>query len=238
MIATFRVISIASNPSTPNTIMTNNLSFSANLPGLSTFKRYLQRPIQQLALALVVVSAVGCSAMQSQNPGQGYSPVNAVPSETGERLMLKGHDVVNYFTQNKHAMGSSEFKSVYKGVTFQFASAEHKKLFEATPEKYLPQYGGYCANGVAYGIPWGGDADTWAMSNGKLYIFGGAGSRDAYLLDVASNQALADKYWADEIANSNSFIQRSKRMVFKVPHYKSGEELANMVAAAKGPAAK
>jgi YHS domain-containing protein len=238
MIATFKNTFFAGNSLLTITTMPNYLSFSVNFPGFASFKHLFERPVKQLALALVVVSAVGCSAMQSQNPGQGYSPVNAVPSETGERLMLKGHDVVNYFTQNKHAMGLSEFKSVYRGVTFQFASAENKKLFEATPEKYLPQYGGYCANGVAYGIPWGGDADTWAISNGKLYIFGGAGSRDAYLLDVASNQVLADKYWTEEIANSNSFIQRGKRMVFKVPHYKSGEELAKMVAAAKGQSAK
>ena len=50
-------------------------------------------------------------------------------------------------------------KSVYKDVTFRFASAEHKKMFDAAPEKYLPQFGGYCTNGIVYGIPWGGDAD-------------------------------------------------------------------------------
>ncbi len=171
--------------------------------------------------------------MQAQNPGEGYGPVNAVPSESGDRLMLKGHDVVNYFTQSKHALGSPQIKSVYKGVTFQFASESNKKLFDASPEKYLPEYGGYCANGIVYGIPWGGDADTWVMVDGKLYIFGGAGSRDAFMLDVPNNRLLAEKYWKDEVIGSNSFIQRSKRLTFKVPHYKSGEQLAEMVAKGK-----
>jgi hypothetical protein len=84
-----------------------------------------------------------------------------------------------------------------------------------------------------YGIPWGGDADTWRIIDGKLYIFGGAGSRDAFLLDVPGNRKLADQYWATEVAGSNSFWQRSKRLVFRVPHYASGEELARRVAAAR-----
>jgi YHS domain-containing protein len=188
---------------------------------------------KKFALAAAVVSALGCSAMQAQNPGDGFGPVNAVPGQSGERLMLKGFDVVSYFTQNKHAMGDSQIKSVYKGVTFQFASTENKTLFDASPEKYLPEFGGYCANGIVYGIPWGGDADTWVMSEGKLYIFGGAGSRDAFLLDVPANKALAEKYWKEEIQGSNSFIQRTKRLTFKVPHYKTGEELAKMVDSAK-----
>ena len=70
------------------------------------------------------------------------------------------------------------------------------------------------------------------MQDGKLYIFGGAGSMAAFKLDVPGNIKMADKYWADEAQGSNSFVQRAKRMVFKVPHYKSGEDLDRMVKAA------
>ena len=188
----------------------------------------------KLAAALVVAGAAlsGCSAMLAQNPSSALKPVNAVP-EGDERLMLKGHDVVAYFTQGRHALGQPQIKSVYEGVTFRFASAEHKKLFDQSPQKYLPEYGGFCADGIVYGIPWGGDADTWSMVNGKLYIFGGQGSQDAFELNVPRNLALADKYWKEEIADSNSFVQRFKRLIFRVPHYKSGAELAGEVAAAK-----
>jgi len=116
---------------------------------------------------------------------------------------------------------------------FRFASAEHKAAFDAAPQKYLPQYGGFCTNGIVYAIPWGGDADTWRMIDGKLYIFGGRGSQEAFELDVPGNMKLAEKYWAEEVSGSNSFWQRSKRLVFKVPHYKSGDELAKAVADAK-----
>jgi YHS domain-containing protein len=141
--------------------------------------------------------------------------------------------VVAYFTLGKYMPGSSQFQSTYEGVVFHFSSAAHKQAFDAAPQKYLPQYGGYCANGVVYGIPWGGDADTWKMVDGKLYIFGGQGSKDAFLLDEKANVALADGYWQQEVSGNNSFVQRAKRLVFKVPHYKSGEELAKAVAAAK-----
>jgi YHS domain-containing protein len=191
---------------------------------------FFARPIVCLLMA---VSLAGCSALQAQNPSSALKPVNAVALEGDERVMLKGHDVVAYFTQGKHALGSAQIKSVYEGVTFRFASAEHKALFDKEPAKYLPQYGGYCANGIVYGIPWGGDADSWRIDDGKLYIFGGAGSKAGYELDIKKNRELADKYWKEEVAGSNSFFQRSKRLVLRVPHYKSGEELARDVAAAR-----
>ncbi len=195
--------------------------------------RPLSRAFNLLAaLVLAAAGLSGCSALLAQNPASALKPVNAVADGDDARVMLKGHDVVAYFTLGRHAAGSPQIKTVHEGVTFRFANAEHKALFDANPQKYLPQYGGYCANGVAYGIPWGGDADTWRLIDGKLYIFGGAGSKAAFELDIPANLKLADKYWAEEIQGNNSFIQRSKRMVFRVPHYKSGEELDRLVKAA------
>ncbi len=186
-----------------------------------------------LFAATLVVALAGCAALDAQNPTGALRPVNAVADEQDSRVMLKGADVTTYFTQGTYTQGTSQFKSVYEGVTFRFANAQNKALFDKEPQKYLPEFGGYCANGIAYGIPWGGDADTWSMVNGKLYIFGGQGSKDGFEVDVPKNLALAEKYWKEEVAGSNSFWQRSKRMVFRVPHYKSGEDIARDVAAAK-----
>ena len=191
-----------------------------------------------IAHRILIVSAAafmlaGCAPLVTQSPGKGLSPVNAVSEGGDKHLMLFGHDVVSYFTENTHRAGNPAIKSVYKDVTFRFSRAEHKALFDANPEKYLPQFGGYCTNGIAYGIPWGGDADLWRMIDGRLYIFGGRGSLDAFLLDAPKNMALANKYWAEEVNGSNAFWQRSKRLVFRVPHYKSGEELAQEVARAR-----
>jgi len=190
--------------------------------------------MKRLILAFLCLAAIGgCAPLVTQSPGEGLSPVNAVSEGEDKHLMLFGHDVVSYFTDHHHQLGSPAIKSVYKGVTFRFASAEHKKMFDAAPEKYIPQFGGYCTNGIVYGIPWGGDADVWEMFDGKLYIFGGRGSHDAFMLDVPRNMALANKYWNEEVNGSNAFFQRTKRLIFRVPHYKSGKELADEVARAK-----
>lgn len=186
-----------------------------------------------LALAATAILLSGCGAMRAQNPSGRYTPVNAVTDGSDERVLLKGADVVAYFTEGKYVAGKPEISSTYENMTLRFASAEHKALFDKEPGKYLPQYGGYCANGLVYGIPWGGDANTWKMINGKLYIFGGQGSLDAFMVDEKQNLALADKYWNEEVKGNNSFVQRSKRLILRVPHYKSGEELAKLVAAAK-----
>ncbi len=191
------------------------------------------RRIAGIAGIAAMTALVGCAAINAQNPSGAIKPVNAHVIEGTSTVMLKGHDVVSYFTNNKHALGSAQFASVYEGVNFYFASAEHKTLFDKEPTKYIPEYGGYCADGIVYGIPWGGDADTWTLREGKLYIFGGQGSKDAFELDSPANFVLADKYWNEEIKGNNSFIQRTKRLVFKVPHYKSGKELADLVAAKK-----
>lgn len=187
----------------------------------------------RVAAAICILLLAGCAPLVTQSPGEGLSPVNAVADDGDKRVMLFGYDMVSYFTDGRQRRGSPAIKTVYEGVTFRFATAEHKAMFDAAPEKYIPQYGGYCADGIVYGIPWGGDADTWWMHDGKLYIFGGRGARDAFMLDPARNLALANKYWDEEVKGSNALVQRAKRLVLRVPHYKTGKELAEAVARAK-----
>ncbi len=206
------------------------------MKNLSLFQNGLQRLAGLAATGALVLALGGCSAMtamRAQNPAGAMKPVNAAAVGGDSRVMLKGADLVAYFTQGRYAQGQPQINSQLEGVSFYFASAEHKALFDAAPQKYLPQYGGYCADGVVYGIPWGGDADTWRIIDGKLYIFGGQGSKDAFELDVPGNLRLANLYWTSEMAGDNSFVQRAYRLVFRVPHYKSGETLAKLVAEAK-----
>ncbi|MGE5615340.1 MAG: YHS domain-containing (seleno)protein [Bacillota bacterium] len=184
-------------------------------------------------LAATAIALGGCAPLVTESPGEGLSPVNAVADGADKRVMLFGYDVVNYFTDNADRKGSPDIKSEYKGVTFRFATPDHKRMFDAAPEKYIPQFGGFCSNGIVYAIPWGGDADVWKVVDGKLYIFGGRGSRDAFMLDPARNMVLAHKYWDEEVNGSNALVQRVKRLVFRVPHYKSGKELQEEVDKAK-----
>ena len=191
-------------------------------------------PIVRLIPILAAVAVLsGCAPLVTQSPGQGLSPVNAISEGEDKHLMLFGYDVVNYFTDRAPKPGNPAIKSVYKDVTFRFASAEHKSMFDGAPDKYIPRFGGYCTNGIVYGVAWGGDADVWEILDGKLYMFGGRGSHDAFMLDVPRNMALAEKYWSEEIDGHNALFQRAWRLVFHVPHWKTGKELADEVAKAK-----
>lgn len=200
---------------------------------MTTSPLFPRRALAITALSISLAGLAGCGALSAQNPSGSLRPVNAADIPPDARVMLKGADMVAYFADGKYQQGAPAFKSSLEGVVFWFTSAEHKARFDQSPAQYLPQFGGYCANGLVYGIPWGGDADTWKMIDGKLYIFGGQGSMDAFLLDEKTNLALAHRYWDEEAKGSNSFVQRARRMAFRVPHYKSGEELAKAVAAAR-----
>ncbi len=183
-------------------------------------------------VAAAAIALGGCGAMTAQNPDGSLSPINGIASNSDDHLMLFGADVVAYFTEDRYVQGTSEHRSEYEGVDFHFASAENKAMFDANPTGYIPQYGGYCTNGIVFGIPWGGNAEDFLVHDGKLYIFGGQMSKQAVMLDLEDNLVLADKYWQEEVEGSNSFWQRSKRLVFRVPHYQSGEEQAEAVRAA------
>ncbi|MBI3899294.1 MAG: YHS domain-containing protein [Gammaproteobacteria bacterium] len=86
-------------------------------------------------------------------------------------LGAKGYDVVSYFNKGKPAVGSAEHESVYGGVTWRFVSEKNKEAFAANPEKYAPQYGGFCSWGVANGKLFDVDpVNGWSIVDGKLYL--------------------------------------------------------------------
>jgi len=90
----------------------------------------------------------------------------------GENVAINGYDVVNYFTNYTSEKGTKEFNTTYDGSTFYFKNVEHLKLFKESPEKYMPEYGGYCAfamaekNAKVYCEP-----STFKIRDGKLYLF-------------------------------------------------------------------
>jgi YHS domain-containing protein len=191
------------------------------------------RVLRAGVLMTVVVVLSGCGAMTAQNPEGRLSPINGIATKAEDHLILFGADVVAYFTDNRHVQGSPGYRSEYQGVDFYFSSAENKSLFDANPPAYIPQYGGYCANGIVFGIPWGGNAEDFVVHDDKLYIFGGRLSKQAFLLDLDKNLALADQYWEEEVKGTNSFWQRTKRLIMRVPHYQTGDEQAAAVKAAE-----
>ena len=83
---------------------------------------------------------------------------------------IRGYDPVAYFEQKAPVKGSREFTHQWNGATWRFASAANRDRFAAAPEKYAPQYGGYCAYGVAQGYAPEIDPAAWAVVDGRLYL--------------------------------------------------------------------
>jgi len=89
----------------------------------------------------------------------------------GRRIALSGYDPVAYFEDGRPAKGTREFWFSFDDVIYLFRSAEHRTKFAADPERYAPQYEGYCAGGVSKGYKTEPDPEAWIIANGKLFVF-------------------------------------------------------------------
>ncbi len=190
--------------------------------------------LRTAALLAVVLWLAGCSALVAQNPGTAMRPVNAVRSGDDARLMLGGWDVVAYLGERRAQPGSPQFRVEFEGVVYLFASADNLALFQREPAKYQPAYHGYDATRMVYAIPEIADPTLWLLIDGRVLLFADAASKAAFELDPVGNMALADRYWKDEVAGSNSLVQAMWRSVDRVPHYRSRDELSRAVAEARG----
>ena len=108
---------------------------------------------------------------------------------------INGYDPVAYFTDGKPMKGSGYHVADFEGVTYAFASKEHKEMFEAKPEKYMPAYGGYCAYGVAVGKKFVVDPEAWKIVDGNLYLNLDRDIQKKWLKDVPGYIKKADGNW-------------------------------------------
>lgn len=92
------------------------------------------------------------------------------PVYSGGRAAIRGYDTVAYFTQGKPVKGSKQFTTEYKGAKWRFSSEENLNLFLADPQKYSPQYGGYCAYAVANNTTASTKPHLFTIYEGKLYL--------------------------------------------------------------------
>lgn len=83
---------------------------------------------------------------------------------------VSGYDTVEYFKSGTPTKGKKAFKLEHMGAEWRFASQENLEAFKADPQKYMPQYGGYCAWAMARGYTASGDPKQWKIVDGKLYL--------------------------------------------------------------------
>ncbi len=140
---------------------------------------------------LTVVAAAG---LLSVAPMPGRSLVDQV-NKNGQGVALKGYDPVAYFEQGRPVKGSLKSPHEWMGATWWFASAENRALFSKDPQKFAPQFGGYCAYAVSEGYTANIDPEAWEIVDGKLYLNNSKGVQKKWEQDVQTRIGAAEKNW-------------------------------------------
>jgi len=142
------------------------------------------------------ILALGSSAMLlSLAARAAQPPINTLKNSVfGGRTdaAINGYDTVAYFTVGKPVMGKDAFAFDWMGAKWKFASQANLDLFKANPEKYAPQYGGYCAYGVAQGYLVKVEPDQFTVRDGKLYLNYDADVQAKWRMDPAGYIKTAD----------------------------------------------
>ena len=123
------------------------------------------------------------------------APAAEVVNIDKDGLAVQGYDPVAYFTDGKAVKGSAEFTATYKGASYQFASAEHRDLFNQSPAKYEPQFGGFCGyaasiNKLAPIMP-----EYFQVLHDRLVLQHNEKAWELWHQDVEGNLKKADANW-------------------------------------------
>jgi len=154
------------------------------------------------------------------------STLNVVSEGGDSNLMLRGNDPVAYFTAGSAVPGRTDTKTRHHGATFRFASDENRRQFITSPDRYTPQFGGFSAQAMAYAVPVPADGSTFKIIDGKLYLFENPRAKLYFEMDQERNLRMANQYWESEVRDSGSWqVQSWKRLLWRVPGYKSGSDL-------------
>jgi len=86
-------------------------------------------------------------------------------------IAIEGYDTVAYFTLQKATPGDKNFNHIWNGRTWYFSNAEHRNMFIENPQKYAPQFNGFCANGLSDGHAVEASPKNWRIIDNKLYLF-------------------------------------------------------------------
>jgi hypothetical protein len=141
------------------------------------------RKLLLLTFAFVVIAAASLHA----------DPVNT----NWRGLAIKGYDVVAYFTDAKPVEGSADFTHEWEGAKWRFVNAEHRDAFAKEPERYAPQFGGFCAWAVSQGYTANIDPEAWRIVDGKLYLNYSKKVQKTWEEDVPGNITKAETNWPE-----------------------------------------
>ena len=150
----------------------------------------LKKPFMTVAAIAGLMLALSSPSFAVKQTGGEFNTLYA-------GIGIKGYDPVAYFTDNKAMIGDPQITTEYGGVTWRFASAEHRDLFVKNPGKYTPQYGGFCSLGVgAANKLFDVDPEKgWTIYEGKLYLNFNGEANEAFRKNPQALVKQADKNW-------------------------------------------
>jgi YHS domain-containing protein len=112
-------------------------------------------------------------------------------------VALRGYDPVAYFASGKPQKGQAQHSHQYKGSTFNFVNEANRRAFMEAPDKYAPQFGGYCAYGTAQGYKVSTQPDAFAIVKDRLYLNYDKKVQGIWRQDVPGNIERAEKNWPE-----------------------------------------
>jgi len=148
-----------------------------------------------VALAVVAALFQGCAAHALP---MSTAQIKTIHNVDGSGVGISGYDPVAFFKEGKPVKGNSQYQSHYGdfgGATYYFASTEHKSLFEQNPEKYVPQYGGYCATAMSMGKLEEIQVEHFVIHQGRLFMQHNRMANMVFMKNPDERLAAADKNW-------------------------------------------
>ncbi len=160
------------------------------MPGISALKSHPMRAAILLVGTIAIVVVVVAVAFFQETAPRPYV------SGPGD-IAIQGFDTVAYFVDNRAVKGSGAFTHPWREATWQFVSAENRDLFATEPDRYAPQFGGFCSLGVGMDMFVHADPESWTIVDGKLYMQYNSDARDKWRADIESNLAKAEEVWSE-----------------------------------------
>ena len=155
--------------------------------------------------ALATLAAVVSAGASSDWFGLAPKEYAASPVFTEGGLAIRGFDPVAYFTEGRPVAGTAEFEADWKGATWRFASAEHRDAFKADPDRYAPQYGGFCAWAVAAkGRLYSTQPSNWTIVDDRLYLNYNDAIQQRWEADIPGFIDRGDERWPEIVAEARA----------------------------------
>lgn len=151
--------------------------------------------LKHMFMGIALISAVASSVTLPVTAFAQDQSSTAAVNRNAEGVAMHGYDPVAYFTVKKPTPGKATYTHSFEGATYRFSSQENLDKFKASPAMYAPQFGGFCAMGVALVKKLDGDPQAWSVVDNKLYLNLNKDIQKKWLEDVPGNLAKAGKTW-------------------------------------------